>query len=484
MDTSKIEVYYSEKADANKDLNDASNGWTKDVQDLSKVKSYLIVLQDKIEASGTVEFNYEIELPDNIGYNHSAATMYKIYYTNEAAEATMAEEKQAPILNLTTGQGPELEISISSTAGEDGRVFNGQYVRYYVEVKNTGDLEATNAKLNIDLPNQATFVSYQEGVNIMDLTDATTQSIELGTIKPGETKEASFEIQVNGHTETPEEDAPEQTEKIINLVVKVAADNIDGEIKSNEYDLKVEDIGIFEFFNGVSTQEARTYLNGEQVTYDIQFHNKTMETVTNSVLTVPIPTDATMGDVKVTINNTEKTDGINIQTDKVVINLGNLESNAKFDVKVSYSLGANSPAEISTKVSLDSDLGLTLYSNERIIHFGQVEMTVEQVKPTEQYVKERESFRYVFKITASGETNLYHATIVDTLPPEVYFSTATAEIINYNGSGENMSVATKVEYKDGKVTVEVSEIFQGGDSRGMYICSRKTTSSQKMTAKH
>ena len=50
MDTSKIEVYYSEKADANKDLNDASNGWTKDVQDLSKVKSYLIVLQDKIEA--------------------------------------------------------------------------------------------------------------------------------------------------------------------------------------------------------------------------------------------------------------------------------------------------------------------------------------------------------------------------------------------------------------------------------------------------
>ena len=468
MDTSKIEVYYSEKADANKDLNETSNGWTKDVQDLSKVKSYLIVLQNKIEASGTVEFNYEIELPDSIGYNHSAATMYKIYYTNEATEATMAEEKQAPILNLTTGQGPELEISISSTAGEDGRVFNGQYIRYYVQVKNTGDLEATNAKLNIDLPNQATFVTYQEGVNIMDATNATTQSIELGTIKPGETKEASFEIQANGHTGTTEEDAPEQTEKIINLVVKVAADNIDGEIKSNEYDLKVEDIGIFEFFNGVSTQEARTYLNGEQVTYDIQFHNKTMETVTNSVLTVPIPADATMGDVKVTINNTEKTDGIDIQTDKVVINLGNLETNAKFDVKVSYSLGANSPAEISTKVSLDSDLGLTLYSNERIIHFGQVGMTVEQVRPTEQYVKERESFRYVFRITASGETNIYNATIVDTLAPELYYSSASVEIINYNNSGENMSVAADIEYKDGKVKVTVSEIFKG-ETAEVYI---------------
>lgn len=468
MDTSKIEVYYSEKADANKNLSDSTNGWTKDITDLTKMKSYLIVLKDKIEAAGTVEFNYEIELPDNIGYNHTASTMYKAYYTNEAEEATMAEEKQAPILKLTTGQGPELEISISSTAGEDGRVFNGQYVRYYVQVKNIGDLEATNAKLNIDLPNQAEFVSYQEGINIMDETNATSQTIELGTIKSGETAEASFEIQANGHTGSPEEDVPDETEKIINLIVKVVADNIDGEVKSEEYDLKVEDIGIFEFLNGVSTQESRTYLNGEQVTYEIQFHNKTMETVTNSVLTVPLPSGATVESTQVTINEEEKTDGIDIQSDKVVINIGNLESNAKFNIKVSYKLGENSPSKISTKVSLDSDLGLTLYSNERIIHFGQVEMTVNQVKPTEQYVKERVSFRYVFKITATGETNVYNATIVDTLAPELYFSSASAEIKNYNNSGEDMSVAAKIKYADGKVTVTIPEIFKG-ETAEVYI---------------
>ena len=469
MDTSKIEVYYSEKAGANKNLSDSANGWTKDVTDLTKMKSYLIVLQDKIEASGTIEFNYEIELPDNIGYNHSAATMYKMYYTNEAQEATMAEEKQAPILNLTTGQGPELQISISSTAGEDGRVFDGQYVRYYVQVKNTGDIEATNAKLNIDLPKQATFVSYNEGINIMEETNATSQSIELGSIKPGETAEASFEIQANGdEEEIPEDGISEESDKIIDLIVKVAADNIEGEIKSKEYDLKVENIGIFQFLNGVSTQEARTYLNGEQVTYNVQFHNKTMETVTNSVLTVPLPTGATVGEVKVTINNAEKTDGIDTQSDKIVINLGNLETNAKFNVKVTYTLGENSPAEISTKVSLDSDLDLTLYSNERIIHFGQVEMTVEQVKPTEQYVKEREAFRYTFRITASGETNVYNATIVDTLAPELYFSSATAVIKNYSDRGEDVVVAADVKYEDGKVTVIVPEIFKG-ETAEVYI---------------
>ena len=72
------------------------------------------ILKDKIEATGTIEFNYEIELPNNIGYNKNAATMYKTYYTNEASEATMAESKQAPILNLTTGKGPELEIKLSA----------------------------------------------------------------------------------------------------------------------------------------------------------------------------------------------------------------------------------------------------------------------------------------------------------------------------------------------------------------------------------
>ena len=36
MDTSKIEVYYSEKTDANKDLKDTSNGWTTSPTDLTK----------------------------------------------------------------------------------------------------------------------------------------------------------------------------------------------------------------------------------------------------------------------------------------------------------------------------------------------------------------------------------------------------------------------------------------------------------------
>ena len=158
----------------------------------NKAKSYLIVLKDKIEATGTIEFNYEIELPNNIGYNKNAAAMYKTYYTNEASEATMAESKQAPILNLTTGKGPELEIKLSSSAAADGRVFNGQYVRLYVEVKNTGDLDAVNAKLTVDVPEQAYFVTFDEGANVYDETNKTSDTIDIGTIKAGEVQQKQY----------------------------------------------------------------------------------------------------------------------------------------------------------------------------------------------------------------------------------------------------------------------------------------------------
>ena len=254
----------------------------------------------------------------------------------------------------------------------------------------------------------------------------------------------------------------------MNVIAKVSADNIEGEIKSEEYKFKVEEIGKYEFINAPNTQENRTYLNGETVNYEVKFHNKTMDTIKNATLTIPMPTSAKVEQVTVKIGDTVKTDGINTQADKIVITLGDLETNAKVNVNVKYILGANTPNEFSTKASIDSDLGFTLYSNERWIHFGNVGMKVEQVKPAEQYVKEREAFRYVFRITANGGTNIYNATIVDTLAPEVYYNSATAVIKNYNNSGEDMIVAAEIKSEDGKVTVKIPEIFKG-ETAEVYI---------------
>ena len=85
----------------------------------------------------------------------------------------------------------------------------------------------------------------------------------------------------------------------MNIIAKISAENLEGEIKSEEYKFKVEEIGIYEFTNGPSTQEDRTYLNGEAVKYEIKFHNKTMDTIKNATLTIPMPTSAKVGEVTV-----------------------------------------------------------------------------------------------------------------------------------------------------------------------------------------
>ena len=135
----------------------------------------------------------------------------------------------------------------------------------------------------------------------------------------------------------------------MNVIAKISADNIEGEIKSEEYKFKVEEIGKYEFINAPNTQENRTYLNGETVNYEVKFHNKTMDTIKNATLTIPMPTSAKVEQVTVKIGDTVKTDGINTQTDKIVITLGDLETNAKVNVNVKYILGANTPNEFSTK---------------------------------------------------------------------------------------------------------------------------------------
>ena len=55
----KAVVYYTENENANKDLNDSNNGWTRDVQDFSRVKSYLIDLSDyTLQVSEAEKFTY------------------------------------------------------------------------------------------------------------------------------------------------------------------------------------------------------------------------------------------------------------------------------------------------------------------------------------------------------------------------------------------------------------------------------------------
>ena len=97
-----IKIYYSENGEATKDLEEATNAWTLEMENLEKAKSYLIVLENtEIDSGKTVEFTYDVEIPANLAYNNNAYTTYKVYYDNNEELGTSAETKLSSLVGKT-----------------------------------------------------------------------------------------------------------------------------------------------------------------------------------------------------------------------------------------------------------------------------------------------------------------------------------------------------------------------------------------------
>ena len=76
-------VYYSEKENPSKDLEDSNNEWTvkENVRDFSKIKTYLIDLKEyTIKVGKGYTFNYIVNIPENINYNLTSYSNHAIYY--------------------------------------------------------------------------------------------------------------------------------------------------------------------------------------------------------------------------------------------------------------------------------------------------------------------------------------------------------------------------------------------------------------------
>ena len=74
-------VYYSENGDATQDLTDASNGWTQNPSDYSKVKSYLVDLGGyKLSKGEKHTISYNINIPAGLNYNQVAYSHHGVYF--------------------------------------------------------------------------------------------------------------------------------------------------------------------------------------------------------------------------------------------------------------------------------------------------------------------------------------------------------------------------------------------------------------------
>ena len=107
-------VYYSENETPDRNLENAENGWTlkEEVQDFSKIKTYLIIINQELEVGKEYILNYTVEISETVNYNLTSYSTHAVYYELATEEGSIAQETEPnevgirPVkkynLNLTT----------------------------------------------------------------------------------------------------------------------------------------------------------------------------------------------------------------------------------------------------------------------------------------------------------------------------------------------------------------------------------------------
>lgn len=419
-------IYYSTKENATKDLANAQNGWTQTVTNLEKVKSYLIVLENtEVKSGDTIEFSYNAEIPANLSHNNSSCGAYKVYYTNNEVEGVHEETKLSSLVGLSTGDGPKLNVTLSSNIPEGSDVREGQIVKFFVTIENRGQKTAEDVKLKIEAPEQAENVELIPTTRIFETLEETT-NIELENIKPGESIVKPYEIRIKNGMEIPTQ--------IINKV-KVSAKDL-GETISNAYNLNILE-GSLAIEMDCNRNGLTILKEGEVLDILIRVANISDKELENVVYTFDVPKSLDITDAKITSSllYAGDSDNITINNNKITANLGKLNPGASTLVKIKLVA-----KEIDNTIRLVSYVKAKNvpehYSNEISFTENKIKAKIEQIALTEDTLKPNDQIKY--KVNISVDRPARNVKIKNIIPEEFDFVKAT--------------------FKNGKETYEVEKI--------------------------
>lgn len=189
-------LYYSENGEATEDLLNSNNAWKEQPQDISKIKSFMLVFDNyELKQSEELTYSYTLNIPEKLSHNQSLYTTYTIYYDLRNGNGIVSENKVAPTVGLTTGAGPVIDAKITNSVGEI--TDTNRVVKYQVTVENTGTETAEKVKVTVPVPEKMVFIEYNPELEVYrneftEREDIKTVEIELGDIKQGEKAERDF----------------------------------------------------------------------------------------------------------------------------------------------------------------------------------------------------------------------------------------------------------------------------------------------------
>ena len=403
-------IYYSTNEEATEDIGDDNNGWVNDINTISDVKKYLIII-DEIYPDNSARFTYSAYIPANLEYNQKATEGYTVYYTD--SESNVNNKADATNVLMTTGDGPIVEANlIAKINGEEINTGDtlkaGEKIRYEVNLKNTGTMEANNVAVDLT-------VSQSNNAENNEVA-----SLEVETIAPNETRIVTYEKEIpadlnedititTNTTVTYEEEQKNTNEVVLNVEPSAIVGNVRWDTMENRYDE-----------NGNIIGEA-VFTQGNTISYVATVTNNTNEIQSDLVLHWELPEYCELvAQQKVIGNDNSNKEDLEVTKDLV---LEDLQPGESIEIYILVYLG-----EFDTKtekvyaiasVEQNGDIYRLGKTEERVVYnapkFIDVKLTAND---EDDYVKTDNEINYTLTITNNNPVSI-NALIRDEIPTQL-----------------------------------------------------------------
>lgn len=469
--TTSAKIYYSDKENATKDLNDASNNWVLN-GDINTAKSYLIVI-DNMQVGERFTANYTIKVPANLNYNLNASEGYTVDYTkfinseNKTAKATT--------LNLTTGTGAEISADLKAYVGgeelKDGdQVYTGEVIRYELKVKNNGTENARNLNIEALIPNGTKAVKYIKSY------DNGNAEINESEIKPGDelsgAQDYYRDIEVhNGKLITAIENLNLNEEKSLAYDVKVEDDAINNTISSN---VNISFIGTEKSDNTTKIESNR--ISNSVKKADIEMNMIMISRGTESMksglsysyeLTIKNKTAKDINNVNITVNMSSAYEMINVSKGDNRIEY----KDNKFNIE-SIKAGEELKYEIDVMTTGKNNIGTISAIANSVYHSNQITDTIQLTDVSismksdneGQSVETGDKIIYNINLQNNGTEELDSVYVNQILSNCLNISkiTANGSEIEYNTHYPQMKQEENADEKQSENTLQESEKYDIG----------------------
>ena len=436
-------VYYSEKADANSDIENSENEWkTEATQDS---KSYLIVVNKEIAQGEELNFGYEAEVPENLEYGESLVSTYNVEYNTQAQDLN----KEATPVTLATGDGPVLEATLEDDT-VDGTVYVDQVVKYTLNITNKGTTDAENVKISVPVPEGMVYTKYTEPNDEINsgeyIDDLETKNIELEISKiiKDEKKQISFALR------------PKEIRNI-EVCAKVKYEN--NEITTNSINNNIKD-SIVDIKMKLATEKVIN--SGDQYKFQL-FIDTNDKILNNGKIRVIIPKD--MKYVSASYDDDSKEEvplDYNEKNGSIELASNNIEGEAIITILVS----SENPGKTGKIYGIIEENENIQYSNVAYADIKEINVTASAICDKGDYLKVGDTLSYEVKLNSQGNgkfKGFLNITTSDNFEyKKIYVDGEELENNewNYNSSENGISIYTELEnevQKNIKIEVQLKE---------------------------